>query len=373
MTAETPTSYRSPLLSRRGAVAAEGPDEGVAMHYGEPVAEQRALERGIGVVDLSHRGVVTVTGQDRLSWLDTLSSQWLRDLQPGQSAELLLLDPQGHIQHAPAMIDDGETSYLISEANDAAALAQFLHSMRFMLRVEITHRTDLGVVATSAEGPQLRAPEGTELLTWTDPWPDVAEGSTRYGPQAQHHPGSEWRARYWIAARADVPEIVAGAESVGARAAGVGALEAFRIAAWRPRLAREVDEKAIPHELDWLRSGVHLNKGCYRGQESIARVFNLGKPPRRLTFLHLDGSEHIIPEVGQEVMNGERKVGVITSVARHHELGPIALALIKRNVAEDAHLMIGTIAAAQELIVSRDGVGTGRPESSRPNLRRRDL
>lgn len=373
MTADTPTDYRSPLLGRRGAVAAEAPDEGVAVHYGEPVAEQRALERGIGVVDLSHRGVVTVTGPDRLSWLDTLSSQWVRDLSPGQSAELLLLDTRGHIEHAPAMVDDGETSFLISESSDAAGLAEFLDSMRFMLRVEITRRTDLGILATSSAGPALTAPDGTELLSWTDPWPRVPEGSTRYGPDGADHPGSEWQVQYWITPRADVPAVVQGAESVGARVAGVGALEAFRIAAWRPRLAREVDDRAIPHELDWLRSAVHLHKGCYRGQESIARVFNLGKPPRRLTFLHLDGSEHIIPVPGDAVMNGERQVGVVTSVARHHELGPIALALIKRNVAEDAQLMIGTIAAAQELIVAREGVGTGRPESNRPNLRRRKL
>ncbi len=373
MTAET-AAYRSPLLARHGAVAASAPDEGVAAHYGEPVAEQRALARGIGVVDATHRGVVTVTGPDRLTWLDTLSSQWLRDLSPGVSAELLLLDVNGRVQHAPAVLDDGETTFLVADTADAADLAAFLESMKFMLRVEITHRRDLGVLATSATGPTLRAPDGSELLSWTDPWPHAAEGSTRYGPAEDDHPGTEWRVRYWITPHEQAGAVVAEAESAGARVVGIWALEALRVAAWRPRLARDVDERAIPHELDWLRTGVHLHKGCYRGQESVARVFNLGRPPRRLTMLHLDGSEHVLPEPGDAVMNGERQVGTVTSVVRHHELGPVALALLKRNLDPAAELMVAGIAAAQELIVGTEGFGTGRPEpSGGPQLRRRNL
>lgn len=366
--------YHSPLLDRRGAVAASAPDEGVPAHYGEPIAEQRALARGIGVVDAAHRGVVTVTGPDRLSWLDTLSSQWLRDLPAEQSAELMLLDPNGRIGHAPAVLDDGETTYLLADSTDAADLAAFLDSMRFMLRVEITHRTDLGVLATSAAGPSLRGADGTELLSWTDPWPATAEGSTRYGPPDEEHPGAEWQVRYWITPREQVAEVIAEAEAAGARPAGIWALEALRVAAWRPRLAMDVDERAIPHELDWLRTGVHMNKGCYRGQESIARVFNLGRPPRRLTLLHLDGSEHVLPAPGDAVTHGERQVGTVSSVVRHHELGPIALALLKRNLDPAAELFVGTIAAAQELIVSPEGFGTGRPEApTGPKLRRRNL
>src|SRR5690625_636143 len=372
MTAET-TDYRSPLTSRRGAVAAGAPDEGVAAHYGEPAAEQRALERGIGVVDASHRGVVTVTGPGRASWLDTLSSQWLRDLAPGQSAEMMLLDVNGRIGHAPAVLDDGETTFLIADSSDAADLAAFLESMKFMLRVEIIHRTDLGVLATSAAGPTLRGADGAELPAWTDPWPHTPEGSTRYGPPDEEHPGTQWQARYWVVPRDQVAEVVAEAESAGARVAGIWALEALRVGTWRPRLARDADERAIPHELDWLRSAVHLHKGCYRGQESVARVFNLGRPPRRLTMLHLDGSEHVLPEPGDDVMHGERKAGVVTSVVRHHELGPVALALIKRNLDPAAQLMVAGIAAAQEVIVSPEGFGTGRPESNRPQLRRRNL
>ncbi|UFU05920.1 CAF17-like 4Fe-4S cluster assembly/insertion protein YgfZ [Ruania halotolerans] len=367
----------SPLLTRPGAVRATGPDEGVAAHYGHPVAEQRALERGIGVVDLSHLGVVTVSGPDRLSWLNTLSSQVLTELAPGASTELLLLDPNGRIEHAAAVLDDGERAWLITEGAAAQPLAAFLDSMRFMLRVDVTHEASIAVLGTSAAGPDLSGlvPAGhAAALTWTDPWPHTPAGSTRYGPEDADHPGSQWHARLTLVAQEAVEGVVSAAESAGARLAGAWAWEAMRVAAWRPRLAREVDERTIPHELDWLRTAVHLNKGCYRGQETIARVFNLGRPPRRLVLLHLDGSEHTTPEPGEEVHSGDRTVGRVTSVVRHHELGPVALALVKRNLASDAPLTVAGIAAAQEVIVSPEGAGTGRPEAAPgPTLRRRNL
>ena len=78
--------------------------------------------------------------------------------------------------------------------------------------------------------------------------------------------------------------------------AGIWAAEALRVAAWRPRLGFETDHRTIVHEVDWLRTAVHLHKGCYRGQETVARVHNLGRPPRRLVFLHLDGSGHVLPD-----------------------------------------------------------------------------
>ena len=81
----------SPLLSRPGAVPAEGADAGIAWHYGDPTAEQRALAAGTAVVDQSHLGVITVTGPDRLSWLNSLSTQEVGALAPGESTELMIL------------------------------------------------------------------------------------------------------------------------------------------------------------------------------------------------------------------------------------------------------------------------------------------
>lgn len=361
----------SPLLTRPGAVPAGGPDEGVAAHYGDPVAEQRALERGIGVTDLSHLGVAAVTGPDRLTWLHSLASQQLADLAPLVPTEMLLLDPQGHVQHAAAVLDDGTTTWLVTERDGVGPLVAFLDSMRFMLRVEVREADELAVLGTHGDGPGLRLPDGEEPLRWLDPWPRVADSSTAYGPTTGH-PGEQRSAAWWLVPRDRLEAVVDAATAAGARLAGVWAWEALRVAAWRPRLAREVDERTLPHELDWLRTAVHLTKGCYRGQETVAKLFNLGKPPRRLVALHIDGSDHLIPEAGAAVMAGEREVGRLTSVARHHDLGPIGLAVVKRSLDPTLELVVDGVAAAQETIVSPDGVGTGRPDPiDRAGLRRR--
>jgi folate-binding protein YgfZ len=132
------------------------------------------------------------------------------------------------------------------------------------------------------------------------------------------------------------------------------AYEALRIAARRPRLGLDTDHRTLPHEVGWIETAVHLNKGCYRGQETVARVHNLGHPPRRLVFLHLDGSEDRLPEHGDPVQLEDTTVGFVGSAARHYELGPIGLALIKRTTPVDGTLQAGGLPAAQEVVVPPD-------------------
>ena len=334
----------SPLLARPGAVPADGPDAGTAWHYGDPVREQRSLADGDALVDLSHRGVVTVAGPDRLSWLDTLSTQWLRDLPAGRSAEAMILSPNGHIEHVLHVVDDGDRAWLTVEPGCAPALVAHLEKMRFMLRVEVADVTaDWAVVGAAGAD----VPGGP---TWTDPWPDGGPETTARYSTVQTHPA---HGRVWtetLVPRGDL------ARTVGERPlAGSWASEALRVEAWRPRFGFETDHRTIPHELDWLRTAVHLQKGCYRGQETVARVHNLGRPPRRLVFLHLDGSTHELPARGAEITpaDGGRAVGRVTTVARHHELGPIALAVLKRNTDPEAPLLVdGTVSAAQEVVVA---------------------
>lgn len=372
--------YESPLLSRHGAVAASGPDAGIAWHYGDPTAEQRALSRGGAVVDQSHLGIVRVAGPDRLSWLHSITSQQLEGLAPRTSTELLVLSPQGHVEHAAGVVDDGEATWLVTERESAPGLAAWLDRMKFMLRVEVTDATDqwaaIGepVAAEGAEG---------EPVTWHDAWPHVVGGGTRYGPPESEHPGTARPWRLVLVPRADLEAEVAAREAAGWPLAGTWATEALRVEAWRPRYAREVDDRTIPHELDWLRTAVHINKGCYRGQETVARVHNLGRPPRRLVMLHLDGSQHLLPEPGAEVRlpasdgGAGKVVGTLTSMARHHELGPIGLAVLKRNVPEEAELLVSgevsgqllEVSAAQEVVVPGDGVSVDRPESHGPLTR----
>lgn len=343
----------SPFLSRPGAVDGGGADAGVASHYGDPFREQRLLADSRAVVDLSNRGVVTVSGPDRLSWLNTLSSQLLLGLQPGQSSETLLLTVQGRIEYSAHVVDDGATLWLITEGGEAPALAAWLDRMKFMLRVEVTDVTEAWAVLGSTTAlPDLV----DDAVVWEDPWPTVGAGGYAYSlVEDAAHPG---RGRPWfeyLVPRARLEAVVAATDLV---LAGSLAAEALRIAAWRPRPGFETDEKTIPHELDLMRTAVHLAKGCYKGQETVARVHNLGHPPRRLTFLHLDGSQHTLPARGSAVVSEGRTVGRVTSVAHHYEMGPIALAVLKRSVDASADLLVQdgeeVYAAGQEVIVAPD-------------------
>ncbi|MEU4683684.1 CAF17-like 4Fe-4S cluster assembly/insertion protein YgfZ [Streptomyces xinghaiensis] len=324
---EQPHHRASPLLSLPGAVAAEAPDEGVAAHYGDLFREQRALADGTGFVDLSHRGVVTVTGDDRLSWLHLLLTQHVSELPPGRATEALILSAHGHIEHALHLVDDGATTWAHVEPGTEGALIAYLESMKFFYRVEVADATDDYAVVHLPAGSIAESPGG------------VVVRETPYG-------------RDLFLPRAGLEEF---ARSHGP-AAGTLALEALRVEAHRPRFGMETDHRTIPHELGWLDTAVHLQKGCYRGQETVARVHNLGRPPRRLVFLHLDGSEVKLPGHGAPVRLASdgpdgRQLGFVTTSARHHELGPIALALIKRNVPVDATLLADGTAAAQEVVV----------------------
>jgi tRNA-modifying protein YgfZ len=337
----------SPLLSRPGAVAGEGLDAGIAAHYGDPLREQRLLVEGLAAVDLSNRGVLTVTGPDRISWLHSITTQMLTGLAPNRSVETLVLSPKGHIEHDLHLVDDGQATWITVEPGTTDALAAWLDTMRFMLRVEVADVSgDFAVIGEPVRAETTAA----EPLAWSDPWPQMVGDSAAYSAVVDpaEHPGSHRPWRELIIPRNLVDE------TVGDRPmAGMWAAEALRVAAWRPRLGFETDQRTIPHEVDWLRTAVHLHKGCYRGQETVARVHNLGRPPRRLVFLHLDGSGHVLPERDADVEVDGRVVGRLTSVALHHELGPIALAVIKRNTPLDAVCLVAGLSASQEEIVQR--------------------
>lgn len=335
-------------MNRAGAVEATDRDAGVAAHYGNPLGEQRVLAAGEAIVDLSNRSVISISGQDRLTWIDSLTTQSVAGLTPGQSSETLLLDPTGRLEYVVRLIDDGVELWLLVERDEAAGLFAWLSTMRFMLRVELADRTEefatIGTLGT-LELPAAE-PNGVALI-WHDPWVAVTAGGYQYATVAEH-PSAEWTYSEVLVPRAAVA-------TIDLPLAGFLALEALRIAAWRPRLATEADERSIPHELDWMRSAVHLSKGCYRGQETVAKVHNLGHPPRRLVMLHLDGSDAVLPKHGDEVVLGENVVGTVTSSALHYELGPVALAVVKRSTDTTAELAVRAggilVPAAQEIIV----------------------
>lgn len=296
--------------------------------FGNPLVEQRDLLSGKSSVALDSK-VITVTGDDRLKWLHALLSQNIVNLKPGDSCEALLLNPQGHIEASLHIVDDGAVTTLIVDDSAAELVHTHLTKMKLRTKVDIELHSELQVFASFEKGLE------NATAIWHDPWPGVYPGGHRYATTT----GEPWNYFESIAAKSTLTE------------AGTVALEALRVAAHRPSMA-DVDEKTLPHELDWMATGVHLSKGCYRGQESVAKVHNLGHPPRRLVLLHLDGSGHLLPELGAKVFSGETVVGRITSTGTHYEAGAIALAVIKRNVPEAALLEVeGNISASQQVIV----------------------
>lgn len=327
-----------------------GTDSGPAAHFGNPLGEQRLLARGRAVVELG-LGVVTVTGPDRLSWLNSITSQLLLGLGAGVSTETLVLDQSGRVEHAARVVDDGSVTWLLTEPADAAPLAAWLDSMRFMLRVEVADRS--ADFATIGRFDGSVAADDT-VVEWVDPWASVTPGGWGYA-DLEAHPGSDWTLRIAVV----TPGIAAEIAASDVPAAGLLAYEALRIAAWRPSLS-DVDERTIPHELDWLRSAVHLTKGCYRGQETVAKVHNLGHPPRRVVLLHLDGSDGVLPAPGTPVVLDDKEVGRLSASGLHHELGPIGLAVVKRSLDPAATLALtadGVVVAATQEVIVPPGAG----------------
>ncbi|MDO5645150.1 MAG: folate-binding protein [Dermabacter sp.] len=332
-----------PLFTTR-AVLGEGPDASVPWHYGAPLREQRRLLAGRAVVDLGQFEVLEVSGPDRLTWLTTVTSQSLTALRPGDSTELTVLSPQGRIEHwAQVAVPNDEAVLLIVDHGARDSLRAYLTLMTFAHRIQLRDRDDLRVLGairpplqivadTAAAGAASLAP----VARWRQSWPDVSEGGLAYGPDPEFP-------EPWFLDLVDAESLEAAARSGALPAdvfAGMASAEALRVLNHRPRFAREVDDRSIPHELDLLRTAVHTAKGCYRGQETVAKVMNLGQPPRRLVMLHLDGSQEIPVPVGAAVNFGAKQVGQVTTSALHADEGPVALAVIRRAVPIDAPLTV---------------------------------
>lgn len=300
--------------------ATEGPDVKVAWHYGNPSAEGRALDSGFGIVDLSNRDIVAVSGPDRHKWLHSLTSQVFEGLATGDANSAYILSPSGHIEYALYGVDDGDTYWAWTEPGRGDGLVAWLDSMRFRMQVGVGLRSEYGLVWR----PGVPAEDGI------------------------HRRGADSLGGYETFALSDkVESLLSSVRPL----AGTWAYEARRIEFGIPRIGIDTDDRTIPNELGVPSAAVALNKGCYRGQETVARVHNLGRPPRRLVRLHLDGSMSELPAVGADLVCDGDVVGRVGASARHNELGPIALALVKRGVPVDSTLVADGIAASQETIV----------------------
>ena len=348
-----------------------GPDAGAVWHYGDPLGEQRAAETDAALVDRSHRAVLTLTGSDRRSWLHSISTQHVSELPDGASTQNLSLDGQGRVEDHWIQTELGGTTHLDTEPWRGEPLLSYLRKMVFWSDVA-PEPADTAVL--SLMGPRL-ADQAVLNVLGLDALPAELtalplEGGGAGGGFVRRMPGGP-------TGQIELDLLVPRAESAawqgrlaqaGVRPAGVWAYEALRVAALRPRLGVDTDERTIPHEVGWIggpgEGAVHLDKGCYRGQETVARVHNLGKPPRMLVLLHLDSAGEL-PSTGEPVLAGGRAVGRLGTVVEHVDLGPVALALLKRGLPADIELATGpdgAVAAAVDAdsLPPDDEVGAGR-------------
>ena len=329
----------SPGLSLPAAVAAVGIDSGIAWHYGDPMREQRILETAAGVIDRSNRPVLAISGPDRLPWLHSICSQHVSNLADGESTEALVLSPHGHVEQHWQLTERDDTVWLDVEPGMADDALGYLQKMRFLKRVEPSDVSDewavIGLVGPAADAVLVAAghtPPTTRAIAALP-----AGGFARRTP---------WGDVDLVVPRARLADGITGLVAAGAAPAGLWAYDAKRVEAHRPRLRFETDHRTIPHEVGWIDTAVHLDKGCYRGQETVARVQNLGRPPRRLVLVHLAGESDVLPDVGTSVELAGRSVGFLGTAVQHHELGPVALAVIKRSIPDDAELTVAGSSAA---------------------------
>lgn len=390
------THYRSVLLNRPNAMAYQEepphPDvAGVAWHYGEPLSEQRAITSTGAIVDRSHRRVIRVTGPEAAAFLHNLLSQKLDDVQAGWSGSALDLDTQGRILHTmdiavttdtgadvsasagdgagsdtgdgagAAAAPEGLAFYLDCEAGKFDSLRDFLQKMIFWSQVTI-EEADLAIITV------LGGPTDTQLPSQAVYSRTVSTATPAGTGSAQPTTG------LWEASRTDIAvpreqleAAVEELESTGLQLVGLMAYTAERVKALEAE-AVDLDEKSIPHEIPhWIGRGervgaVHLEKGCYRGQETVARVENLGRSPRVLVLLHLDGSAPTMPSPGADIQAKGRRVGKLGTVIDDCDYGPIALAVIKRSALDAGQVNIGDVAASidADSIPVEEGEKAGR-------------
>ena len=327
-------------------------DQDVAWHYGDPLREQKYLIQGEACVDISNRGVIKILGDDRKSFLHSLTSQHIERMNDKESTLSLLLSPNGHIEHELHVINEKETIYLIVENKSTQSILEFLNKMVFLSKVQLTDESKN--LATVFE-PIRKIHE--KFPTWLTPENFQGEPIKNAGLSAGGDPNKyvpkrpeKFSGREILISRNELENYLLSCKNL----AGTWALEALRIAAGVPRIIVDADHRTIPHEIGLIGNAVHLEKGCYRGQETIARVHNLGKPPRKLVLLHLDGSQNRLPKEKSSIIIDGQEVGQVGSSAQHFELGPIALGIIKAKTEVLLNVAVDDIPATiQEIVVSQ--------------------
>ncbi len=298
-------------------------------------ADHAVLTTGCGVVDRSERGKLALTGDDRRSFLNGQVTNEIEALETGGGTYAAFLTHKGKMLGDVRVLETGEELLLDTERVALQALFDLVRRFSIGYDVQL-HKRTLESGLLSLVGPRADEVAGASGL----PTDEHAHRAAELG-------GAPVRlVRTWagIDVLTDAGHLAAVRESLlqaGARDVDPAAAEVLRVEAGVPRYGIDLDDTVIPQEAALNARAVSFTKGCYVGQETVARLFYKGKPNRHLRGLRLSGPAAPGTPLVLASESGEREVGRLGSVAHSPTLGTIALAIVRREAEPGAELQVG--------------------------------
>jgi folate-binding protein YgfZ len=303
-------------------------------------AQYRVLREGAGMLDRSSRGKLIVRGPDAAEYLQGQITNDVEGLEPGAGCYAALLERKGHIQGDMRVLLLHEDEYwLDTEPESAAAVLRHLQMYSVGREVEIEDVGEqwaivslIGPRAQEVSGADVPAPEHSQRFrNWEGV--EVLAVATDVGVDL-------------VVKRDDLDPLLKLAEAAGAVEVSEAAAEIVRVESGRPRFGAEISPEVMPAEAGIVERAVDFEKGCYIGQEPVARLHYRGKPNRRLCGLRLSAPA----QTGAPLRLDEREVGSLATVCVSPALGPIALALVRREAELGAVVEVGDGATTAELV-----------------------
>jgi folate-binding protein YgfZ len=329
-----------------------------AAHFGDPQAEFAALRSGCGVYDLGFRAKISLTGGDRVRWLNGMTTNNIRDLAVGQGVYAFLLNPQGHILGDLFAYNRGESIVVDTDSGQTEKiLATFDHYI-IMDDVEVTNLSER-LTALGIAGPKTSEVLASAGFTIPEMRALQVESVMWQGTQCTLVRGEDdERVSYeiWLPP-ASVRSLWDALSAAGAVPVGSDALELQRVVSGTPRYGVDIRERDLPQETEQARA-LNFNKGCYVGQEIVERIRSRGAVHRKFTGFVADGTAPIA--AGAKIVAGEKEVGEITSAASLRLGGrdkTVALGYIRREAGVPGReVSIGTSKATVVQLPVPDGV-----------------
>jgi folate-binding protein YgfZ len=323
----------------------------MATHFSDAQEEFATLRNGCGIYDMGFRARLSLTGGDRVRWLNGMVTNNIRDLAVGHGVYAFLLNPQGRILGDMTVYNMGETIEVETDRSQVEKIVATFDHFIIMDDVEVTniseHWTMLGLA-----GPKSRAvlnaagiavPELQPLQTHAAQCNcdcDCVQCTVVRG-EGDHHESYE----IWLAPK-DVAKSWEALMAAGGNPVGIDALEMQRIVSGIPLYGVDIRERDLPQETEQVRA-LNFNKGCYVGQEIVERIRSRGNVHRKFTGFLIEGAANVAP--GAKISSAEKEVGEITSVAVLQTPSgdrTVALGYIRREVGVPGReVMLGAVRA----------------------------